>query len=62
MPGKDREGILRALEAHVMKGVPVIPLWHDEVLHLVSTSWTGWRISPINRLDLRQVRRRNPQP
>ena len=62
MPGRDREGILRALEAHVMQDVPVIPLWHDEVLHLVSKSWTGWRISPINRLDLRHVRRRDPQP
>lgn len=62
MPGAEREAILRAMEAHVMEDVPVIPLWHDEVLHLVSTSWAGWRISPVNRLDLRHVRRRGHQP
>ena len=58
LPGPRREETLRELEQHVMQSMPVIPLWHDEVLHLVSSEWSGWRISPINRLDLRHVRRR----
>ena len=39
-----------------MSQMPLIPLWHDEVLHLVSSEWTGWQISATNRLDLRKVR------
>ena len=56
--GPDRASILRDMERHVMQSMPVIPLWHDEVLHLVAHEWSGWRISPVNRLDLRHVRRR----
>ena len=60
--GRERESRLRDLEAQVMATVPVIPLWHDEVLHLVSSEWAGWQVSAINRLDLRHVHRRDARP
>ena len=60
--GRKRESRLRDLEAQVMATVPVIPLWHDEVLHLVSSDWVGWQVSAINRLDLRHVHRRDARP
>ena len=56
VPGKERESLLRRAESQVMQDMPVIPLWHDQVVHLVSRDWEGWQVSPTNRLDLRHVR------
>ena len=56
VPGQEREALLRRAEATVMQDMPVIPLWHDQVMHLVSAQWDGWQVSPTNRLDLRRVR------
>lgn len=55
-----REARLRSLshaEQSVLAEMPVIPLWHDDVTHLVSAEWEGWSIQSTNRLDLRRVRR-----
>jgi peptide/nickel transport system substrate-binding protein len=54
--GEERQALLRKIEQLAMSQMPLIPLWHDEVLHLVSSDWTGWQISATNRLDLRKVR------
>jgi len=56
VPGREREALMRETERAVLAEMPVIPLWHDQVVHLVSTQWKGWRVSPTNRLDLRRVR------
>lgn len=56
-PGSGREAVLREAESRVLDAMPVIPLWHDQVVHLVSTQWEGWSVSPTNRHDLRRVRR-----
>ncbi len=61
--GQERNEVLRKMERRVLDDMPVIPLWHDDVLHLVASKWTGWRATPNNRLDLRFVeRRRDVQP
>jgi len=60
VPGEERQRVLREIEQRVLDSMPVIPLWHDEVVHLVSSRWDGWQVSPTNRLDLRQVRRVGP--
>ena len=61
--GAERHEVLRTMERHVLDEMPVIPLWHDDVLHLVASEWTGWRATSNNRLDLRFVeRRREVQP
>ena len=57
--GEERLALLREAEGLVLDAMPVIPLWHDDVLHLVSTAWSGWRVTPNNRLDLRHVERRS---
>lgn len=56
VPGAEREAVLRKAELHILGSMPVIPLWHDQVVHLVSSEWEGWTVSPTNRLDLRRVR------
>ena len=52
-----RTDLLRQAEFQVLEEMPVIPLWHDEVVHIVSSRWTDWTVTPTNRLDLRRVRR-----
>ena len=59
-PGPEREEVLRTVERHVLDAMPIIPLWHDQVVHMVSSEWTGWKVSPTNRLDLRHVRSMGP--
>ena len=44
--GEERLALLREAERLVLDAMPVIPLWHDDVLHLVSTAWSGWRVTP----------------
>ena len=56
--GAERHEVLRQMERRVLDEMPVIPLWHDDVLHLVASEWTGWRTTSNNRLDLRFVERR----
>lgn len=55
--GPERIGILQAVEGRVLDAMPVIPLWHDDVVHLVSRQWQGWKVTAHNRLDLRHVER-----
>ena len=55
--GPERNAILQAAEGRVLDAMPVIPLWHDDVIHLVSSEWTGWKVTAHNRLDLRHVER-----
>ena len=43
------------LDSIVHSAMPVIPLFHDEVTHILSDNVRGWRIHPVNRLDLRRV-------
>ena len=43
------------LDSIVHSDMPVIPLFHDEVTHILSDNIRGWRIHPVNRLDLRRV-------
>ena len=53
----------RRLESHrimnemVSSDLPVIPLFHDQVSHFIRKNIHGWVISPVNRLDLRRVRK-----
>jgi hypothetical protein len=37
--------------------MPVIPLFHDRVTHILSDRVSGWQIHPVNRLDLRRVKK-----
>jgi peptide/nickel transport system substrate-binding protein len=59
----ERTGMYRTLDSIVAAELPVIPLFHDRVAHFVRHGITGWTVSPVNRLDLRRVRKeRVPSP
>lgn len=46
------------LDEMIHRDMPVIPLFHDQVTHFVSHRIEGWQIHPVNRLDLRRVKKR----
>lgn len=48
----------RRMNERISQFMPVIPLFHDQVTHFLRNEVTGWKISPVNRLDLREVRKR----
>jgi peptide/nickel transport system substrate-binding protein len=48
----------REMNDRISEFMPVIPLFHDQVTHFVRNDVTGWKVSPVNRLDLREVRKR----
>jgi peptide/nickel transport system substrate-binding protein len=45
------------LDSALMNELPVIPLYHDQVLHFVSNHVDHWSINAINMLDLTQVQK-----
>ncbi|MBV42447.1 MAG: ABC transporter substrate-binding protein [Crocinitomicaceae bacterium] len=54
----DRVATYRRMNDRISRSMPVIPLFHDQVTHFVRNEVTGWKVSPVNRLDLREVRKR----
>ena len=45
------------MDSIVFAEMPVIPLFHDQVTHFVRNSIDGWVVSPVNRLELRYVKK-----
>ena len=45
------------MDSIVHDEMPVIPLFHDQVTHFVRNSIDGWIVSPVNRLELRYVKK-----
>ncbi|MBM72379.1 MAG: ABC transporter substrate-binding protein [Crocinitomicaceae bacterium] len=44
------------MDSIIYSEMPIIPLFHDQVTHFVSTDVKDWIVSPVNRLDLRRVK------
>lgn len=55
-----REQKYRELDSLIHREMPLIPLYHDEVIHFVRNEISGWFINGVNRLDLRRVKKTNP--
>ena len=53
-----RRAAYRKLDSTVHVDMPVLPLFHDQVTHILSNRVDGWQIHPVNRLDLRRVTKR----
>lgn len=53
-----RINLYRKLNAMIMDDVPVIPLYYDEVVHLVSKKIEGLLPNPMNLLNLKSVRKK----
>lgn len=54
-----RRGKYASMDSMVHADMPVIPLFHDRVTHILSDRLLDWRISPVNRLDLRRVKKQS---
>jgi oligopeptide transport system substrate-binding protein len=50
-----RYELYRAMDQRVMDASPVIPLWYDEVVHLINPRVTGLAPNGLNLLELRRV-------
>ena len=52
-----RRALYMTMDSLVHREMPVIPLFHDRVTHVLRDDVEGWPISPVNRLDLRRVKK-----
>lgn len=52
----------KQLDKMVHRDMPVIPLFHDQVSHFLGVDVQGWEVHPVNRLDLRRVRKVEATP
>ena len=50
-----RQELYLEMDSMIHADMPVIPLFHDQVTHIVSNRIRDWQIHPVNRLDLRRV-------
>jgi oligopeptide transport system substrate-binding protein len=48
----------KGLDSIIFANTPIIPLFHDQVTHFVRKEVEGWVMSPVNKLDLRRVKKR----
>jgi len=56
-----RYGLYQKMDSLVMRSLPVIPLWYDQVLHLVKPGISGFPVNSLNMLELRQVKKNATQ-
>jgi peptide/nickel transport system substrate-binding protein len=50
-----RTHLYRTMDSLVMEDAPIIPLWYDQVIHLVQPNVQGFSPHPLNLLELRKV-------
>jgi peptide/nickel transport system substrate-binding protein len=55
-----RRYIYREMDQLMIRDAPVVPLWYDEVIHLVSRNISGFVPNGLNLLELRRVRVATP--
>jgi peptide/nickel transport system substrate-binding protein len=51
-----RYSLYRKMDQLVIRDAPIVPLWYDEVIHLVSPSVSGFEANGLNLLELRHTR------
>jgi peptide/nickel transport system substrate-binding protein len=52
-----RYGLYREMDQRVIDASPVVPLWYDEVVHLINPRVHGFDPNALNLLELRRVRK-----
>lgn len=52
-----RLALYRQMDQMIINDAPVVPLWYDEVIHLVQPGVTGFQPNGLNLLELRWVRK-----
>lgn len=53
----ERIKLYRQMDRIVMQDAPVVPLWYDQVIHLVQPNIRGFHPHPLNLLELRRVKK-----
>ncbi len=48
--------LYRKMDLLVIRDAPIVPLWYDEVIHLVSPAVSGFEANGLNLLELRHTR------
>jgi peptide/nickel transport system substrate-binding protein len=51
-----RYALYRKMDQLIVRDAPVVPLWYDEVIHLVSPRVSGFEANGLNLLELRHTR------
>lgn len=54
--------LYRKMDSMILDDAPVIPLWYDEVIHLVQPGISGFQPNGLNLLELRRVRSNLQRP
>lgn len=52
-----RYHLYQQMDSLIMQTLPVIPLWYDQVLHLVKPGISGFPVNSLNMLELRQLKK-----
>lgn len=50
-----RYALYRQMDQMVINDAPVVPVWYDEVIHLINNNVTGLKANALNLLELRRV-------
>jgi oligopeptide transport system substrate-binding protein len=53
-----RYELYRKMDQLMIRDAPVVPLWYDQVIHLVNPTVTGFEANGLNLLELRHTRMR----
>lgn len=48
--------LYREMDQLIVRDAPIVPLWYDEVIHLVSPAVSGFEANGLNLLELRHTR------
>jgi peptide/nickel transport system substrate-binding protein len=59
---QERYELYRQMDQLIVNEAPIVPLWYDEVIHLVSTKVEGFSPNALNLLELRRVKKANKIP
>ncbi len=51
-----RYSLYQEMDRIIIRDAPVVPLWYDEVIHLVSPRVSGFEANGLNMLELRRTR------
>jgi oligopeptide transport system substrate-binding protein len=52
-----RFDLYRQMDSIIIADAPIVPLWYDQVIHLVQPYMTGFRPNGLNLLELRRARK-----
>jgi oligopeptide transport system substrate-binding protein len=51
-----RYSLYREMDQLMIRDAPVVPLWYDQVIHLVNPAVSGFEANGLNLLELRRTR------